>query len=57
MAKRAYKIVLINKENISELSEKERLVWSIIEDLSDRNHIKMPEVGIYIDEDPNAFAT
>jgi heat shock protein HtpX len=25
--------------------------------LSERNHITMPEVGIYVDTDPNAFAT
>ncbi|QFR39303.1 protease HtpX [Candidatus Gracilibacteria bacterium 28_42_T64] len=57
MAKRAYNIVLITSDNISSLDKKERIVWDVVSDLADRNHIKMPEVGIYKDMDPNAFAT
>ena len=57
MAKRAYKIVMITKDNLWQLDEKEKLVWDVVESLAERNHIKMPEVGIYKDTDPNAFAT
>jgi heat shock protein HtpX len=57
MAKRAYKMTFITNENLSELDSKERVVWDVVYDLSERNHIKMPEVGIYEDKDPNAFAT
>ena len=57
MAKRAYSINLITKENLSSLSNKERLVYNIVEELSSRNKIKIPEVWIFEDNDPNAFAT
>lgn len=57
MAKRAYKIQIIKSENLHSLSEKERLVWDVVQTLSERNHIKMPELGIYNSKDPNAFAT
>ncbi len=57
MAKKAYKITPISPENLSDLSKKERLVWEVVENLADRNNIKMPEVGIYNDDEPNAFAT
>jgi len=57
MAKRAYNIVLITPDNLSSLDKKEKIVWNVVSDLADRNHIKMPEVGIYKDMDPNAFAT
>ncbi|MDR2640308.1 MAG: hypothetical protein LBC61_03080 [Candidatus Peribacteria bacterium] len=56
-AKRAYSIVLISNENLDKLDEKEKVVWNVVRDLSERNHITMPEVGIYVDTDPNAFAT
>jgi len=57
MAKMAYKIVPIKKEQVSELDIKEKIVWQTVEDLAERHNIKMPEVGIYVSEDPNAFAT
>ena len=57
MAKKAYKLVLINFENLDKLDEKEKLVWNVVSELSERKHIKMPEVGVYKDKDPNAFAT
>ncbi|MCP4524014.1 MAG: protease HtpX, partial [Candidatus Gracilibacteria bacterium] len=57
MAKRAYKIQLINTDNLSELDKKERIVWDVVNDLAERNHIKVPEVGIYVDQEANAFAT
>lgn len=57
MAKKAYKIQIISRENLHNLNEKEKLVWQVVEELSTRNRIKMPEVGIYMSKDPNAFAT
>jgi heat shock protein HtpX len=33
------------------------LVYNIVLDISEKKHIKMPEVGIYQSSDPNAFAT
>lgn len=57
MAKTAYNVVVITPENIQKLDEKERLVYDIVERLALDNHIKMPEVWIYKDSEPNAFAT
>jgi Zn-dependent protease with chaperone function len=57
MAKKAYTIKVITKDDVYSLGEKEKAVWQVVEDLAERNHIKMPEVGIYEDKDPNAFAT
>ncbi|MGE4443396.1 MAG: protease HtpX [Candidatus Altimarinota bacterium] len=57
VAKRAYNVVLITSENLNKLDEKERHVYDIVQRIADNNHIKIPEVGIYEDRDPNAFAT
>lgn len=57
MAKRAYKLTMITKNNIDKLDKKERIVWDTVANLAEKNHIKMPEVWIYVDTDPNAFAT
>ncbi len=57
MAKRAYKITPVQADEVSVLSEKERLVYSVVQDLSERNNIEMPEVGFYESAEPNAFAT
>ncbi len=57
MAKKSYGITPLTLEEIPSLSEKEQLVWRVVEELADRNHIKMPEVWIYQDSEPNAFAT
>lgn len=57
MAKKFYNIQLVSDENLSNLSRKERLVYDIVKDLSQRYNIKMPEVGFYLDSEPNAFAT
>ena len=57
MAKRAYKIKIINLDDVVNLSNKQKVVWDIVSELSDRNHIKMPEVWIFVDAEPNAFAT
>lgn len=56
-AKRAYNVTLINASNIHRASEKEKKVYEIITNIANQNNIKMPEVGIYIDNDANAFAT
>lgn len=56
-AKRLYNIRLIQKDEVYNLDEKEKLVWDTVSYLAERNHINMPEVGIYNDNDPNAFAT
>lgn len=37
--------------------EKQKLVFNIIKKLAQESDIKMPQVGIYEDETPNAFAT
>ncbi len=57
MAKRSYGIKPFTVEQAANLTWKERLVWQVVEELAERNHIKMPEVGIYEDSEPNAFAT
>lgn len=57
MAKKMHNIVLINNENLHSLSEKERRVYTLIQDISNKNGIKMPEVWVYESEEANAFAT
>ena len=57
MAKRAYKLQILNIDNVSSLDRKQKLVWDTVNDLAERNHIKTPEVWIYIDAEANAFAT
>lgn len=56
-AKRAYNIDIINQNDLSDLTSKERLVYDIVYDLSQKNSIKMPEVWIYQSAEANAFAT
>ena len=57
IAKKTYNIQVINKEDVFNLSPKEKVVWDVVAELAERNHINMPEVGIYEDSEPNAFAT
>ncbi|MDD3646576.1 MAG: protease HtpX [Candidatus Gracilibacteria bacterium] len=57
MAKKAYNVQIIGRDKLNNLNDKEKLVWQVVEELSERNRIKMPEVGIYMSKDPNAFAT
>jgi heat shock protein HtpX len=57
IAKKTYKITLITPKTLDTLSSKEFLVWETVERLANSNNIKMPEVGIYEDSEPNAFAT
>jgi hypothetical protein len=44
MAKRAYNIKIIDKDDVVNLTEKERVVWNLVEELAERNRINMPEV-------------
>lgn len=57
MAKKAHWITPITIEQVSELSAKEKVVWDTVSELAEIHNIKMPEVGIYEDSEPNAFAT
>lgn len=57
MAKRAYGVKVYSKEEIAMMGGKERLVYQVVEDISERHRIMMPEVGIYESSEPNAFAT
>lgn len=57
MAKKAYNITIITQDDYLNLDSKQKLVWDTVKNLSERNHINMPEVWIYSSNDPNAFAT
>lgn len=57
MAKMAYKINLATKQNFDALDEKQKIVFTTVEDLAQRHNIKTPEIGFYISPEPNAFAT
>lgn len=57
MAKKAYWITIIDQSEVYNLSDKQKLVWDVVKELSERNNINMPEVGIYESPEPNAFAT
>lgn len=57
LAKTTYWVRIVTQADYNSLSEKEKLVFDVVKDLSERNHIKMPEVGIYQSDEPNAFAT
>lgn len=57
MAKWSYGMVFITENTLNEFSPKERLVYNVVADLSRREWIKTPEVGIYDSQEPNAFAT
>jgi len=57
VAKKSYWITPITIDQVSSLSDKELAVWNTVSDLAERHHIKMPEVWIYNNPEPNAFAT
>lgn len=57
MAKKAYNITILTQDDYLNLDSKQKLVWDTVKNLSERNHINMPEVWIYSSNDPNAFAT
>ncbi len=56
-AKRAYKIQPITPNQLWSLNKKELLVYNTVLELSERNHITMPEVWFYHAKEANAFAT
>ena len=57
LAKRAYNIQIIDIDKVHSLSDKERIVYNTVSELSERYNIKMPEVWIFITSEANAFAT
>ncbi len=56
-AKKAYGIVPLKQEDISSLSRKEKVVYDTVFEIANRSGIKLPEIGFYHAQDPNAFAT
>lgn len=53
MAKRMYRM----QQVITPSTPKEKLVYETVKELAEREGIKMPEVWVYWDDTPNAFAT
>ncbi len=53
MAKRMYKMQRVESPS----TPKERLVYNTVRELAEREGIRMPEVWVYWDDTPNAFAT
>lgn len=57
MAKWAYEMKFMTDKNLFDFSKKEQLVYHTVSDLSRRSGINIPEVWIYVSDEPNAFAT
>jgi len=57
MAKKAYGVKVISVNEYDNLSGKEKIVFTVVKELAERENIKMPEVGFYNSSEPNAFAT
>lgn len=57
MAKRAYDIKLLSESRLMDYDSKTQLFYTTVSGLARQNDIAMPEVGVYVSEDPNAFAT
>ncbi|MDD5376966.1 MAG: protease HtpX [Candidatus Gracilibacteria bacterium] len=57
MAKRAYDIKLLSESRLMDYDQKTQLFYTTVAGLAKQNGIVMPEVGVYMSEDPNAFAT
>ena len=57
MAKRAYGITPLTQDQIALLTGKPKLVYDTVASIATENNIRIPEVGIYESQDPNAFAT
>lgn len=57
MAKKAYWVQVIWISEYHNLDEKQKIVFDVVKELSERENITMPEVGFYVSNDPNAFAT
>ncbi|MFQ5355562.1 MAG: protease HtpX [Mariprofundaceae bacterium] len=53
LVKRSHKM----QQVIQPSTVKEKLVFETVQELSRRSNIKMPEVWVYLDDAPNAFAT
>ena len=57
MAKRMYDIKLISESRLMDFDQKTQLVYTTVANIAAQNGIKIPEVGVYVGDDPNAFAT
>lgn len=57
MAKKAYRIHLLEAETVASADAKSQLVYNTVSQIATANNITMPEVGIYESSEPNAFAT
>jgi heat shock protein HtpX len=57
MVKRAYDMTFLTEQNESNLDSKQRVVYTTVVSLAKQNGIKVPEIAIYNDLEPNAFAT
>lgn len=57
MAKRTYDIKLISESRLMDHDQKTQLVYTTVANIARQNGIDMPEVGVYVSDDPNAFAT
>ena len=57
MAKRTYDIKLLSESRLMDYDQKTQLVYTTVAGIAKHNGIDMPEVGVYVSEDPNAFAT
>lgn len=56
-AKRMYSIKTITSEDLHNLSTKEKIVYDVVREISNKHGITMPEVGVYEGIEMNAFAT
>ncbi len=57
MAKNAYWVQVVPVDKYYDLNDKQKLVFDVVKDLSERENITMPEVWFYQSAEPNAFAT
>lgn len=57
VAKKTYNIILMNPEELSWFTLKERIVFETVSRIAWEKWIKMPEVWVYNSNEPNAFAT
>jgi len=53
IVKRMYRMQQVTQPS----TPKERLVYETVQELAHRDNLKMPEVWVYLDDSPNAFAT
>lgn len=57
MAKWMYSIQIVKGERLMDWGSKVQTVYATVDRLAHSNGIKMPEVGVYDSQEPNAFAT